>query len=449
MVYPTQIQSQIAVKGKQVASPATVSLSASPAQVWEGASSPLQVVATLSRAQPFDLRIPVQASPCPTGSWCNALDSSKNSTILIRAGSTTGFLNIKAPRDADADHEEATVSLKSGLPDGIRAGSKTSQKITALDPDGFAMTLTADRQPAEGGGVVKVTVDLGQPAPDGFFAKINSSASTAQFGRSVDSVTRPDWSMDGKVQVEEPYVAAGPVLPRSTSSTRGPCVEYGHQGCSRYISAADWNNRDWQRMHYVKDWNGASKKTITIRIADDPFVDPGETIVLQGIGYIYATGIDHGGTGFPKGQVQSNELTLTIKDNDGGTAADDRIVMGTLNTIARESGTGDDSTARVPVWLSHPATQQVTVTYRTAAVFASSPADFTTITKTALTFEPGETRKEIEITIKDDNVEDSGEYFLVSFCRTEAGICSSPRRWGDWVCCESNHHQRRGGTLRV
>ena len=62
--------------------------------------------------------------------------------------------------------------------------------------------------------------------------------------------------------------------------------------------------------------------------------------MLQGIGYIYATGIDHGGTGFPKGQVQSNELTLTIKDNDGGTAADDLIVMGALNTIARESGTG-------------------------------------------------------------------------------------------------------------
>ena len=30
-----------------------------------------------------------------------------------------------------------------------------------------------------------------------------------------------------------------------------------------------------------------------------------------------------------------------------------------------------------------------------------------------LTFEPGETRKEIEITIKDDNLEDSGEYFSV------------------------------------
>ena len=409
---------QIAVKGKQVATPATVSLSASPAQAWEGASLPIRVVATLSRAQPFDVRIPVQASPCPTGSWCNALDSSKNSTILIPAGSTTGVLQLKGPRDADADHEEATVSLKSSLPDGIRAGRKTSQKITVLDPDGFAMTITADRQPAEGGGVVKVTVDLGQPAPDGFYAKINSSASTAKFGHALDRPSKPDWTMDGKVGIEEPYVAAGPVLPRSTSSTRGPCSRTAGipKRCVAYISADDWNNRDWQRMHYLKDWNGASKKTFTIQIADDPYPDPGETIVLQGIGYIYAWGIDHGGsTGFPKGQVQSNELRLTIKDNDGGSAADDLILMGMLPTIARESGTGDDSTARMQVWLSRPATQQVTVAYSTVDVFATSPADYTSIPQTTLTFEPGETRKEVEITIKDDTVEDSGEYFWVTF----------------------------------
>ena len=292
----------------------------------------------------------------------------------LYTGPQTSLLTV---RDADAEHEEITVALGSTLPKNVRAGGKTSQKITVLDPDGFAMTITADKQPAEGGGVVKVTVDLGQPAPPGFFAKINSSASTAKFGHSVDAASKPDWTMDGKVQVEEPYVAAGPVLPRSTSSTRGPCVEYGPQTCSRFISAADWNNRDWQRMHYLKDWNGASRKTLTIRIADDAVVDPGETIVLQGIGYNFSHGHDHGGsTGFPKGQVQSNELRLTIKDNDGGAAADARIVMGALPTIARESGTGDDSTARMQVWLSRPATQKVTVKYTSLNNTATEGVDF-------------------------------------------------------------------------
>ena len=108
---------QIAVKGSIPLTPATVSLSASPAQAWEGTSLPIRVVATLSRAQLIDVNIPVQASPCPENSWCNSLHSSKNSTIRIRAGSTTGRLTLRAPsRDADADHEEATVSLKSSLP---------------------------------------------------------------------------------------------------------------------------------------------------------------------------------------------------------------------------------------------------------------------------------------------------------------------------------------------
>ena len=428
--------------------PATVTLSASPAQVWEGQVS--RVTATLSHALPNDVWLGVTVTPCPSGSWCHRFNSYP---IYIPAGFTSGHLkgpvdpsaqpirhtpnivsgeqrigiggywlyagpqtSLLTVRDADAEHEEITVALKSSLAKNVIAGGKTSQKITVLDPDGFAMTITADKQPAEGGGVVKVTVDLGQPAPAGFFAKINSSASTAKFGYSVNSVTQPDWTMDGKVQVEEPYVAAGPVLPRSTSSARGPCIRKatGPGYCLEYISADDWNNRDWQRMHYVKDWNGASRKSLTIQIADDDFVDPGETIVLQGIGYIYATGIDHGGsTGFPKGQVQSNELTLTIKDNDGGGAADDRIEMGALDTIVRESGTGADSTARVPVWLSRPATQPVSVNYGTSEFSATPGTDYTAVSGT-LTFAVGETRKAVEIPIKDDNMEDSGEIFTLS-----------------------------------
>ena len=369
----------------------------------------------------------------------------------LYTGPQTSLLTV---RDADAEHEEVTVALGSPLPKNVTAGSKTSQKITVLDPDGFAMTLTADRQPAEGGGVVKVTVDLGQPAPAGFFAKINSSASTAKFGYRVGQGYQADWTTDGKVQVEEPYVAAGPVLPRSTSSVKGPCVAYSHSGCSRYISAADWNNRDWQRMHYVKDWNGASKKTLTIRIADDPFVDPGETIVLQGIGYIYASGIDHGGsTGFPKGQVQSNELTLTIKDNDGGAAADDRIVMGALETIARESGTGDDSTARMQVWLSRPAAQKVTVRYTSLNNTATEGVDFEgfgnsqTNPSGTLTFAAGETRKEIEITIKGRQPGGQRGGFQPRVWRPAAGIrgpLARPIRFRI-SRCHGNHHQRRGG----
>ena len=174
---------QIAVHGSPA--PATVSLSAYPAQVWEGQSS--RVKATLSHALPIDVNIPVHVSPCESGSWCHYLHSSKNRVIQIPAGSTEGYLRVLHPddsvryvnkrqsenvtvtgpyvslqtfRDVDAEHEYATISLKSELPDVVRAGGKTSLDFTVLDPDGMSMTLTADNQPAEGNTNSRITETL-------------------------------------------------------------------------------------------------------------------------------------------------------------------------------------------------------------------------------------------------------------------------------------------------
>ena len=87
---------QIAVHGSPA--PATVSLSAYPAQVWEGQSS--RVKATLSHALPIDVNIPVHVSPCDSGSWCHYLHSSKNRAIQIPAGSTEGYLRVLHPDDS-------------------------------------------------------------------------------------------------------------------------------------------------------------------------------------------------------------------------------------------------------------------------------------------------------------------------------------------------------------
>ena len=61
--------------------PATVTLSASPAQVWEGQAS--RVTATLSHALPHGVLIPVTVTPCPEGSWCKRWN---NYGIHIGAG---------------------------------------------------------------------------------------------------------------------------------------------------------------------------------------------------------------------------------------------------------------------------------------------------------------------------------------------------------------------------
>lgn len=85
----------IAVHGRPVVAPGTVTLSAYPAHVWEGQSS--RIAATLSHTLLQDLHIPVHVSPCPSGSWCHYLHSSKNRAIQVRAGDTTGSLRVDHP----------------------------------------------------------------------------------------------------------------------------------------------------------------------------------------------------------------------------------------------------------------------------------------------------------------------------------------------------------------
>ena len=385
-----------------------MSLSASPTTVWEGQAS--RVTATLSNPLPYGVLIPVTVTPCPTGSWCKRWN---NYGIHIPAGRTVGNLtgpvnpsaahmvtvvvdgghdnngrfhgtkmrlyagpqtSLLTVRDADAEDEEVTVALGSRLPANVRAGSKASQKIKVLDPDGFAMTLTADKQPgeAESGRTVTVTLDLGRPAPSGFFARLKSTG-TANYRSTLGN--HVDWTTDPKMQVNK-------------------------------------QDEGFDRVVYLKDWGGKSKRTITLTIRDDSEVDPDETIVLQATGYNFPVPVRNGA-------LESNELPLTIADNDGGAAADSRIQMGALDTFTGETGIKKDNTARVRVWLSHPADEAVSVTYTTADGTARSNGtveagtlDYTAVSGT-LTFAAGETLKEIEIPIKDDKVEDSWETFLV------------------------------------
>ncbi|MCY4607211.1 MAG: hypothetical protein OXD40_01250, partial [bacterium] len=180
---------KIKVTGRSAAT-ATVSLSTSPSQVWEGGK--VRVDATLSRALPHAVDIPITVKPCPSGSWCARF---ANPSIRIPAGFTSGNLRVPVPgqsnrfsgiqtvRDTNADNEEITVALRSNLPANVTAGPTASRTVRILDMDGYAMTLTADRQPSEKGEDVTVTVDLGRLAPDGFFVVIEGlPAGTASYG---------------------------------------------------------------------------------------------------------------------------------------------------------------------------------------------------------------------------------------------------------------------------
>ena len=97
---------------------------------------------------------------------------------------------------------------------------------------------------------------------------------------------------------------------------------------------------------------------------------------------------------------------VTVSD-DGGA-----VQVGAWPAIGREAGNGQTSNVPVTVWLSRAASGTVSVRYATANGTATAGSDYTAVNGT-LTFAAGETRKTVQVPIRDDNVEDSGDVFYL------------------------------------
>ena len=269
---------------------------------------------------------------------------------------------------------------------------------------GYDLTLSVDRQPSEKGADVVVTLDLGRAAPPGFWAQIEGLPSgSASYGlatnlyqitngrltnnlkpKRVDARSNMDWTMivPGRPQLQSEQPSGSPG--------------------QRFDLAAN-----------LADWNGAQTKTIRLRTIDDPWTDPGETIVLRATGYNFSVRkVGNPWTGFGFSELFSNTLTLTIDDDDSPAGAASPLQVGVLNALDYETD-GATNNAPVTVWLSRPASHDVTVDYATTAPNAARPGvDFTPVSGT-VTIPAGETRAEVIVPILDDGVEDSGETFLV------------------------------------
>ena len=319
---------------------------------------------------------------------------------------------------------------------GSGTPTSTGERPKSASWKGYSLTLSADRQPSERGDDVTVTLDLGKPAPPGFFATLEGlPAGTARY---VLNGTKPnnmapakknldlsdpeeraaierqaaDWTMMAKAQG-----AGGNVRPASSAEIA--------RGAKRGVVLGSGRAR---LQTHLRDWNGARTKTVKLRIFDDTAWDPDETIVLRAIGYgfgsptvVRPTGTTggHPWTGFGFSELHSNTLTLTIVDDESAGAADAPLEVGVLDALTYETGTGEGTNAHVTVWLNRPAKHDVTVAYATADGSARSDGtvgagtlDYAAKSGT-VTIPAGETRAEVTVAVFDDAVEDSGETFLV------------------------------------
>ncbi|NEO01598.1 MAG: hypothetical protein F6K50_41300, partial [Moorea sp. SIO3I7] len=81
----------------------------------------------------------------------------------------------------------------------------------------------------------------------------------------------------------------------------------------------------------------------------------------------------------------------------------------TINDVSLKEG----GKAVFTITLSPPSEQTVTVYYQTQDGTAKAPGDYTAIPKTLLEFDPGETSKEIEVTVNSDDVVENNETFTL------------------------------------
>ena len=361
----------------------------------------------------------------PATEWVDAGHSGTATSHAI-TGLTNGQeyrVRVEARREVNGSEREGRSALAKGTP----MESPTSWK-------GYALTLSVDQQPSERGADVILTLDLGQPAPPNFWATLEGLPSgTAGLSLNTNAPNRKrldlnnpqekaaiesqasDWTMVG-VKVQG---AGGRLVPVTVEkpNPNGPgtitvngVVFQGGDGTARLQT-------------FLRDWNGAQTKTVRLRTYDDTAWDPDETIVLRAIGHNFGsptvvrpTGTTggHPWTGFGFADLQSNELTLTIVDDESGGTADAPFQVGVLDALTYETGTGAATNAPVTVWLNRPASHDVTVNYATADVTAKSTGtkDYTSKSG-AVTIPAGETRAQVTVEVLDDTVDDSGEVFLL------------------------------------
>ncbi len=136
---------------------------------------------------------------------------------------------------------------------------------------------------------------------------------------------------------------------------------------------------------------GEAQKQVAVDVQTDTIDESDETFTLQLSSEVGAF-------------VRRAAATGMILDDDTATLAVGDLVLA--------EGTGGTTTALVQLTLSTPSAQAVTVVAATAVGTATAPADYTTVSST-VTFNPGETLKNLLVAIAPDAVDENDETLYV------------------------------------
>ena len=110
-----------------------------------------------------------------------------------------------------------------------------------------------------------------------------------------------------------------------------------------------------------------------------------------------------------------SQAVLTIIDNEGGASL-------SINNVTQPEGNGSNQMV-FTVSLNNASAQTVTVSYSTSDGTATAPSDYTALPLQTLTFSPGETSKQVIVSINgDSDVEPDESFFVILSSATNATI---------------------------
>ncbi len=139
---------------------------------------------------------------------------------------------------------------------------------------------------------------------------------------------------------------------------------------------------------------GNTTGNITVQVAKDSVDEVDETFVVNLSGAV-------------NGTITDNQGQATITDDDGPTIS--------VTDVTVTEGTGVGTTiATFDVNLSAASVQVVTVNYQTANNTATAGTDYTAHPLTQLTFNIGETNKQIQVAVNWDAIDEQNENFFIN-----------------------------------
>ena len=177
------------------------------------------------------------------------------------------------------------------------------------------------------------------------------------------------------------------------ATARTVTVDYADSGSGTATSGADYDALTAGTLTFTP--GGAATQTIDLMVRGDTIDEENQTIIVT--------------LSNPDNAMIATDLgTMTITDDDAEP---------TLAINSPSVGEGDSGTATLPytVRLTGMTEKEVTVDYADASAgSAESGADYETITAATLTFTPGTTTRDINVTVRGDTIDEPNETVIIT-----------------------------------